>query len=63
MATSTNLKDDDSSSNYYVILMVQNLLKNLNTKISKKIGIPEAWNANLKQTTTAKRLLFVQDMS
>ena len=36
--------------------MVQNFRKILNSKISKKISILEARNANLKQTTTAKRL-------
>ena len=39
MVTDTNLKYADSSLNYYVIIMVQ---KFLNSKISKKIGIPEA---------------------
>ena len=43
--------------------MVQNFQKISNSKISKKIRIPEESNANLKQTTTAKRLLFAQDTS
>ena len=36
MATNTNLKYADSSSNYYVTIMVQKILKILNSKISKK---------------------------
>ena len=36
MVTNTNLKYADSSLNYYVIIMVQNLKKILNSKISKK---------------------------
>ena len=37
MVTNTNLKYADSSSNYYVIIMVQNLKKKLNSKISQKL--------------------------
>ena len=36
MVTNTNLKYADSSSNCYVIIMLQNLKKILNSKISKK---------------------------
>ena len=43
--------------------MVQNFKKNKNSKISNFSHIPEAQNADLKQTTTAKRLLFAEDMS
>ena len=43
--------------------MEQKILKILNSKIIKKTRIPDARNANLKQTTTANRLLFSQDTS
>ena len=61
MVTNTNLK-------YALIIEIlrhkngTKILKFLNSKISKKNRIPEASNANLKQTT-AKRLLFSQDTS
>ena len=62
MVTNTNLKYAYSSSNYYVIIMIQNL-KKFKLENFQKNRIPEALNANLKQTTTAKRLLFARDMS
>ena len=37
MVAKTNFKYADSSLNYYVIIMVQNFKKILNSKISKKI--------------------------
>ena len=43
--------------------MVQNKNKILNSKFSKKNGTPEELNANLKQTTTAKRSLFARNTS
>ena len=38
MVTNTNLKYADSSLNYHVIIMVQNFLTFLNSKILKKIA-------------------------
>ena len=38
MVTNTNLKYADSSLNYYVIIMVQNFKKNLNSNFQKKIS-------------------------
>ena len=49
--------------NTHCHILSQNLKKNLNSKISKKKSHFEASNANLKQTTTAKWLLFAQDTS
>ena len=59
-----NLKYANSSSNYHVVMMVENLktMKKRNRKF-KKNRIPDARSAELKQTTTAKRLLFTRDMS
>ena len=61
MAINTNLKYAHSSLNYYVIIMVQKFLTFLTQKFPKKHRILEALNANPKETTTAKRLLFAQD--
>ena len=59
MAATRNHKDAYSSLNYYVIMMLQN---------NKKIKIQffshfDTRSAELKRTTTAKRLLFAQDTS
>ena len=48
MVISTNLKYADSSSNYYVIIMVQNLKKNLYPKISKKNSHSRGMKCQLK---------------
>ena len=63
MVVTTNHKCANSSLNYYVIMMVQNLEKISKSKISQFFRISEARSAELKQTTTAKRLLFAQDTS
>ena len=55
MVTNTNLQYTNSSSNYYVIMILQNL--------KKKNRISKARSAELKQVTTAKRLLFAEDTS
>ena len=41
MVTNKDLKYTDSSSNYNVIIMVQNFLKCLNSKIQKKKRFPK----------------------
>ena len=60
MEVTTNLKYASSSSNYYVFMMLQNL-KKLNVEVLQILRISEARNAELMQTTTAKRLLFARD--
>ena len=63
MITNTNLKYANSSSNYNVIMMLQKLKKIKNLKISNFFRISEARSAELKQATTAKRLLLAKDTS
>ena len=58
MVATRNHKHAHSSSNYCAIMMIQNLKKINKSKISNFFRISAARCAELKQTTTAKRLLF-----